>query len=252
MSRIELKTAQEIEEMRIGGQITAKIVKKLAGIAHSGVKTSEFDKLARSLCKEYKVESGTLGYKGYPSAVCISINDELVHGIPKENVILQDGDLLKIDMVVVYNGLFLDHAISIGVGEVSNEAQKMINVTKLSLDKAIEQCQIGKTTGDIGNVIQNIVELSGFNVTKQMTGHGVGHKMHEGPDVLCYGTKGEGDILQEGMTLAIEPMVLAGDWEVYIDPLDQWTVKSIDHKLTSHFEHTVAITKQGPLILTEE
>lgn len=252
MAKVELKTTAEIEVMRKGGEIVARIVRELSGLAEVGVATSEFDKLARSLCKEYGVVSGTLGYKGYPAAVCISINDELVHGIPSASRIIEAGDLVKIDMVVVYQDLYVDHAITLGVGELAPSAQKLLNVTKLALDEAAKLCSPGKTTGDLGHKMQSIVELSGYNVTRQMTGHGVGHSMHEKPDILCYGSPGSGELLQVGMTLAVEPMVLAGSWEVAVDPLDHWTVKSIDHCLTAHFEHTVAITKRGPLILTQE
>jgi methionyl aminopeptidase len=252
MHKLTLKSKAEIEIMRAGGLIIAEIVEQLSNAVVVDTPTIEFDKLARDLCKQYKVTSGTLGYHGYPSAVCISINNELVHGIPSAKRKIASGDIVKVDMVIVHQGYFLDHAVTLAVGQVSEIDRSLINITKLATLQAVANAKSGNKVGDLSFQMQNVVELAGFNVARQMTGHGIGRSMHEEPEILCYGQRGTGLRLQTGMVLAIETMAMTGEPELEIDVQDGWTARTIDGSTAAHFEHTVAITDRGPLVLTEK
>lgn len=255
MEKISLKTAEEIEKMREGGRIAAAILKCLKKAARPGVTTKTLDLIAEKEIKKACLagrQAGAApsfkGYKGYPTATCISVNDEIVHGIPSERV-LGEGDIVGIDVGVYYKGFHTDAAMTIGIGKISTEAQKLINVTKKALDSAIKEVRPGKCLGDVQFVIQKTAEEAGFGVIRDLAGHGVGRQLQESPSIPNFGQKGIGLVLKEGMTLAIEPMVSTGDWHVKVQD-DGWTVVTADGSLAAHFEHTIAVTKSGCKILT--
>jgi methionyl aminopeptidase len=248
---IKIKTKEEIEIMREGGEILAKILAELSDAAKPGVTTEELDKLAGELVLKYKVKSSFLGHEGYPATLCASINDEIVHGLPSDKK-LTEGDLFKIDMGVIHKGFHTDSAVTVIVigGEIDSTKQKLLNVTKESLRIGISKAIIGNTIGDIGAAIQKYVEDQGFNVVLDLVGHGIGRELHEPPQIPNYGELGTGPKLKEGMVIAIEPMVVTGEGR-YKEAKDGFTFKTRDGGLAAHFEHTVAITADGPQILTK-
>lgn len=245
---ITLKTAQEIEILRVGGKKLSKIIHKIAQAVKPSARESDLDKLARQLITEEGAVPSFLGFEGYPAALCVSVNEEVVHGIPTNHVI-KNGDIVGLDCGIWYKDLCTDMAITVGVGKISPKAAKLMLVTENSLKTAIKEMYIGKHIGDIGFAVQNYVESRGFSVVRELVGHGVGKKVHEPPQIPNYGKRGTGLELKEGMVLAIEPMVNEGGWKVKVLP-DKWTFSTADGKLSAHFEHTVAITKNGPLVLT--
>lgn len=249
MEKINLKTSAEIKKMREGGKIAAAVLEKISNTVKTGVTVKDLDLIAEEKIRKAGAKPSFKGYKGYPTATCISINDEVVHGIPSERV-LKNGDIVGIDLGVFYQGFHTDTAITIGIGKISQEAQKLIDITKKSLDSAIKEIKPGKCLGDVQFVIQKTVEEAGFGVIRDLVGHGVGRKLQESPSIPNFGKKGTGLILREGMTLAIEPMVSAGDWHIKVLN-DGWTVVTADGSLSAHFEHTIAVTKNGCEILTK-
>ena len=237
--------------MREAGRINAEALEAAVAQIKPGVTTAELNAAFEALQKAYEVFSPFKNYPGpypYPASICTSVNDELVHGIPGKRK-LEEGDIVSIDAGTVYEGFVGDMAVTIAVGKVSPETQRLIKVTKRALEIAIAQMVPGNTTGDVGYAVQSYVESQGFFITRTYTGHGVGRDMHEGPQVPNYGKPGRGMRLREGMTIALEPMVLVGTTNTTVKP-DQWTVASADGSLTAHFEHTVAVTANGPQILT--
>lgn len=249
MTTIDLKSRAEIQKMREGGKIAAAVLVRLMKAAQPGVTVKALDILAEEIIKKAGATPSFKGFKGFPTATCISVNDEVVHGIPSERV-LRAGDIAGIDVGVYYQGFHTDTAVTIGIGQISKEAQKLLNVTQKSLDSAIDEVRPGKYLGDVQFLIQKTVEDEGFGVIRDLTGHGVGRQLQESPSIPNFGQKGTGLILKEGMTLAIEPMVVAGDWHVRVKD-DGWTVVTADGSLAAHFEHTIAVTKTGGEILTE-
>lgn len=246
---ISIKTEREIDLMRKAGSIVATILEELVQYAKPGISTGELDKLAEAKCYEYGAKPAFKGYFGFPSSVCISINEEVVHGIPSPRRILKSGDIVGLDFGVSYDGWFGDSARTIPIGKVLENAQKLIDVTRESLFKGIQQCREGNFVSDIGHAVQNYVEPYGFGVVKDFVGHGIGRALHEEPQVPNYGQKGRGIQLKSGMVLAIEPMINEGRCEVRILG-DGWTAVTQDKSLSAHFEHTVAIKDDGPEILT--
>lgn len=253
---INLKTPEEITVMAEGGKILKDILQRMAQAVRPGITTEEIDKLARELVlswakkiPEAKINSSFCGYHGFPGFVCISVNDEIVHGIPSSEKIIAEGDIVGLDFGIIYKGFHTDSAVTVPVGKISKEAEKLLQVTKESLEEGIQEAIIGNTVGDIGYVVQKHAEKNGFGVVKELVGHGVGRKLHEEPYVPNYGRRGEGEILKEGMVIAIEPMITAGRPAVEIAS-DKWTYKTKDRSMAAHFEHTIAITKDGPQILT--
>lgn len=258
---IHIKTEQEIEIMKEGGKILAEILKKLSDAVRPGITTNELDKLTRELILSYGVKASCLGYNGYPAALCSSINDEIAHAIPSGRV-LKEGDLMKLDIGILHKGFHTDSATTILVGgtdKVINiptsgvgyqQARKLLNVTKESLNVGISKARVGNTIGDIGSAIQKYVEDSGFNVVRNLVGHGIGRKFHEPPQVPNYGKAGEGEELKAGWVIAIEPMVVTGDWRIK-DSKDGFGFITKDGGLSAHFEHTVVITDNGPVVLTK-
>ncbi len=248
---INIKTPYEIEIMREAGRINAEALAAAVALIKPGVTTAELNAAFEAVQKKYDVISPFKNYPGpypYPASICTSINDELVHGIPS-NRKLKDGDIISIDCGTVYQGFVGDMAVTVAVGEVSKETLQLMDVTKKALEIAISNSIPGNTIGDIGHAVESFVEESGFYITRTYTGHGVGRKMHEGPQVPNYGSPGRGMRLREGMTIALEPMVLAGTSATIVRD-DEWTVASADGSMTAHYEHTVAITPDGPKILT--
>lgn len=248
---INIKSPSEIEIMREAGRINAEALSAAVALIEPGVTTQSLNDAFEAVHKKYAVYSPFKNYPGpypYPASICTSINEELVHGIPS-NRKLQEGDIVSIDCGTVYEGFVGDMAVTIPVGKVTQGTQKLLDITRQSLEIAISKMVPGNTVGDIGFAVQTFVEGQGLFITRTYTGHGVGREMHEGPQVPNYGKPGRGMRLREGMTIALEPMVLLGTSSTIVKD-DEWTVASADGSLTAHFEHTVAITSNGPLILT--
>lgn len=247
---IILKTAEQIEKMRKAGEILASVHKEIEKMIRPGITTLEIDEFVEKYLEERGATAEQKGYQGYPFAICASVNDEICHGFPR-NEKLKEGDLVTIDMVVNLDGWLADSAWSYPVGKMSDEAQKLLDVTKQALYLGIDQAKVGNRLGDIGYAIQEYVESQGFSVVKDFVGHGIGKDMHEDPQVLHYGTPGRGARLMEGMVITIEPMVNTGDYRMKIIE-NGWTAKTVDKSLSAQYEHTLAITKDGPLVLTEQ
>lgn len=248
---INVKTPYEIGIMREAGRINAEALAAAVALVAPGVKTEDLNAAFEDVHKRYGVFSPFKNYPGpypYPASICTSVNEELVHGIPGNRKLLE-GDIISIDCGTVYEGFVGDMSITVPVGKISKTTQHLLDVTKKSLEIAISKMVAGNTIGDIGYAVQTFVENAGFNITRTYTGHGVGRNMHEGPQVPNYGKPGRGMQLREGMTIALEPMVLVGTPNTIVKD-DEWTVASADGSLTAHFEHTVAITADGPKILT--
>jgi methionyl aminopeptidase len=247
---IILKSKREIELMQKAGQLLANCHKEIAKRIKPGVTTLEIDAFVDSYLKEHGATPEQKGYKGYEYATCASINDEICHGFPR-NAPLKSGDIVTIDMVVNLNGALADSAWSYAVGDVSSEAARLLQVTEESLNRAIKQSVLGNRLGDIGHAIQAYVEGEGLSVVRDFTGHGIGKTIHEAPTILHYGEPNKGQRLKEGMVFTIEPMVNLGAWESKMDN-NGWTARTIDGKLSAQYEHTIAITKEGPLVLTKQ
>ncbi|NLV77031.1 MAG: type I methionyl aminopeptidase [Tissierellia bacterium] len=247
---IIIKTEQEIQMMKRAGELLAKTHKEIAKMIKPGITTYEIDKFVEEYLKEHNAIPEQKGYYGYPYAICASVNDEICHGFPRKEP-LKNGDIVTIDMVVNLDGWLADSAWSYGVGEISQEARKLLDVTKKALYIGIEKAVIGNRIGDISHAIQTYVESEGFSVVRDFVGHGIGKKMHEDPQVPHFGKPGRGPRLMEGMVITIEPMVNVGKYHCIIDD-NQWTARTIDGKLSAQYEHTLAITKNGPLILTDQ
>lgn len=243
-----LKTAKEIEEMKEANRIVAEILEGLKGMVKPGITTEELDGFAEDRLRERKAKSAFKGYRGYPKTLCTSVNSQVVHGIPSMNP-LKDGDLLSIDFGAYYKGFYGDAAITVPVGNASEEAIRLKNIAEESLYAGIEKARPGNRLSDISHAIQSHVERNGFSVVREFVGHGIGRSLHEEPQVPNFGTPGLGVRLKAGMVLAIEPMINAGRSEVKILQ-DGWTAVTKDGSLSAHFEHTVAITESGPIILT--
>jgi methionyl aminopeptidase len=249
--QIHLKSPAEIEIMREAGRINAKVLATVHELLKPGVSTADLNAAAEEVLRKYGCVSPFKGYghPPFPASITVSINQELVHGIPSKSRKLREGDLVSIDCGTVLDGFVADSAFTAGVGEISSEARNLLEVTRGALNAGIEMMRIGYRTGDVSAAIQKYVESRGFFVTREYTGHGVGRQMHEGPQVPNYGKAGTGIPLKAGMTIAIEPMVLGGTAETRVLP-DQWTVVSADGSLTAHFEHSIAVTEGDPLLLT--
>jgi methionyl aminopeptidase len=249
--QIHLKSPAELQIMREAGRINAEVLEATKELLKPGVSTADLNAAAEDVLRKHGCVSPFkgYGYPPFPTSITVSINRELVHGIPSKNRKLKAGDIVSIDCGTVLDGWVADSAFTGGVGEISPEAQKLLDVTLGALNAGIEKMCVGNRTGDVSAAIQNYVESCGYHVTREYTGHGVGRQMHEGPQVPNYGKPGTGLPLKAGMTIALEPMVLIGTAETRVLP-DQWTVVSADGSLTAHFEHSVAVTEGEPLILT--
>ncbi|MCD6410579.1 type I methionyl aminopeptidase [bacterium] len=249
MLEIPIKTAYEIEIMARAGKILAKILDELKKEVKIGVATEELEKKARELTKKYNVKPAFLGYEGYPAALCISVNDVIVHGLPSRYQI-KDGDIVSLDFGIKYQGYCSDMAVTVPVGNVTEEARRLIRITKKALKRAIKKTRPGNTIGDIGNTIQRYVEKRGFFVIKDLCGHGIGKELHQEPQILNYGKRKTGPELVPGMVFCIEPMVSMGTEKIKRAP-DGFGYATADGSLSAHFEHMVLVTKNGRKVLTE-
>lgn len=248
---IVCKSQAEIEKMRRSGHIVRQVLDDLRNLVAPGVTTMDLEKVAAAKIKELGAKPAFKGYYGYPCVLCTSVNEEIVHGIPSSKRVLKAGDIVSIDCGVVLDGYYGDAAITVAVGDsVSPERKKLMEVTEQSLYKAIEQVKLGNTISDIGGAVQEFVEANGFSVVREFVGHGIGTKLHEEPQVPNFRSRGGETRLREGMVLAIEPMVNSGGPEAKVLD-DKWTAITADGSSSAHFEHCVAVTKDGPLILTQ-
>lgn len=247
---ILLKNKEEIELIRKSGTLLGKTLAEVGRHMVPGITTEFLDRVAEQYIRDNGGIPLCKGYEGFPASLCISINDVVVHGIPSNKVFLQEGDNVTIDCVIDLNGYVSDSAYTFTVGEVSDEMKRLLRVTKESLYLGLEKCKEGNRVGDIGHAVQQHCEKNGYSVVRELCGHGVGFKMHEQPNVPNYGVPGTGPQLKEGMVIAVEPMVCMGSKNVKFSQEDGWTCRTKDGKPAAHFEHTVAITKNGPDILT--
>ncbi|HEX8797872.1 MAG TPA: type I methionyl aminopeptidase [Terriglobales bacterium] len=248
---IVCKSASEIEKTRRSGRIVRQVLDSVREAVAPGVTTMDLERVAERKIRELGAKPAFKGYYDYPCVLCTSVNNEIVHGIPSDQRVLKAGDIVSIDTGVVLNGFYGDSAITVPVGnELAPELKKLLEVTRDSLYQGIEAARVGNTVGDVGAAVQKVVESNGFSVVREFVGHGIGTKLHEDPQVPNYGTHGSGPKLRDGMVLAIEPMVNVGGHETRVLD-DKWTAVTEDGSYSAHFEHCVAVTKNGPVILTE-
>ncbi|MGO9647306.1 Methionine aminopeptidase [Candidatus Sulfotelmatobacter sp. SbA7] len=248
---IVCKSAAEIEKMRRSGRIVREVLDLLSTLVTPGVTTMDLERAAEKKIKELGAKPAFKGYYNYPCVLCTSVNEEIVHGIPSEKRVLRAGDIVSIDCGVVLDGYYGDAAITVPVDDsVKPEVRKLLEVTEASLYKGIEQAVVGNTVGDVGAAVQEWVEASGFSVVREFVGHGIGTKLHEEPQIPNFGDRGRGARLREGMVLAIEPMVNYGKADTRVLE-DKWTAVTVDGSCSAHFEHCVAVTRDGPVILTQ-
>lgn len=248
---IVCKSAAEIQKMRRSGRIVREVLEHVHSLVKPGATTMQLEKAAEKKMKDLGAKPAFKGYYDYPCVLCTSINEEIVHGIPSEKRVLNDGDIVSVDCGVVLDGYYGDAAITVPVGDgISPELKKLLEVTEASLYRAIEATRVGNSVGDVGAAVQEYVEANGFSVVREFVGHGIGTKLHEEPQVPNFGTRGHGPRLREGMVLAIEPMVNFGKPETRVLS-DKWTAVTADGSYSAHFEHCVAVTRNGPMILTQ-
>jgi len=242
-------TNNKLESMKRGGFILGKILQEVKARTSAGMITKNLDDMTRRLCLKYRVKPSFLGYQDYPAAICVSINDEVVHGIPGNRQLIL-GDVVSLDLGVYYNGYHTDAAITFSLGVAPAETERLLNVTKMALAVGINEAIVGNKIGDIGFAIQNYTEGNGFNVVRALVGHSIGKNIHEDPLIPNFGEKDSGQLIKEGMTIAIEPMVTTGAYDVF-QAGDGWTYATSDGSLAAHFEHTIYVTDTKPIILTK-
>lgn len=247
---IKLKSREEIVQIRKAGEIVSRTLELLGKGLRPGITTYELDKLAEDFIKSEGAEPAFKGYRGFPANICTSINHVIVHGIPDKKVSLEEGNIISIDIGIKLNGYFADSAYTFAIGEIKKSTEKLIQVTKAALYKGIDKAKAGNRLGDLSHCIENFVESNGFSVVRDFVGHGVGYDIHEDPEVPNFGEPNEGVRLEEGMVLAIEPMVNEGTYQTRVLD-DGWTVTTKDNSISCHFEHTISVTERGPEILTE-
>lgn len=243
-----VKNAHEIDNMRQSGKMLAAVLKKIKAELEPGMTGKDISALCRRELKAFDAKASFLGYMGYPDVICVSVNDAVVHGIPNETP-FREGDLISFDFGVTYNGMITDSAFSMVLGKSSKTQQRLLKATERSMYAGIEQLKNGVRTGTIGAAVQHVLDAEGFGIVRDLVGHGVGHYVHEDPNIPNYGVSGTGSVLKTGMTVAIEPMATAGDYRVKVDP-DGWTIRTVDGSLAAHFEHTILISQDGYEILT--
>lgn len=247
---VSLKNPAQLALMREAGKVLYEVEQEVRQAVKPGVTTGYLDSLAERLIRKNHCIPSSLHYEGYPCSICASVNDEVVHGIPSDGRVLQEGDIVSIDCTLLRDGWQSDSAFTVGVGRISEEAERLIRVTEECFWEGIRQCVVGNRLGDMGAAIERHARANGYAPIRDFTGHGIGREMHEDPAVYNFGEPGRGLRLRRGMTLAVEPMIAQGDWRVTIDD-DGWCARTRDHKLCSHYEHTVAVTEEGyPEILT--
>ena len=246
---IYYKSAREITLMREGGRILAEVVARLRALAKAGTSTLEIDEAVEAFIGERGAKPAFKGYRGFPATVCISINEEVVHGIPSPRRRLKEGDIVGFDLGCIVEGYYADCAVTLPIGEIPTAVQKLLDVTRESLELAIQECRPDRRLSDVSHAVQRHVEAHGFGVVRSFVGHGIGRALHEEPQVPNFGEPGRGPRLRPGMVLAIEPMVTMGNYEVRVLD-DGWTAVTTDGSLAAHFEHTIAVTESGPEVLT--
>ena len=246
---IELKSAREIALMRAGGHILADVIDRLREAVKPGLSTLEIDEDVEAFIRSRGALPAFKGYRGFPGTVCISINEEVVHGIPSAHRRIKEGDIVGLDLGCIVEGYYADCAFTLAVGDVPPKVQQLLDVTRESLDVAIAECRAGRRLSDVSHAVQAHVERNGFSVVRAFVGHGIGRALHEDPQIPNFGDPGRGPQLRAGMVLAIEPMVTMGSWEVKVLD-DGWTAVTRDGSLAAHFEHTIAVTDDGPEVLT--
>lgn len=246
---IPIKSASDLAAMRQAGSLLVRITDKLRGFIKAGISTLEIDRIAEELILKEGARPAFKGYLGFPASVCACLNEEVVHGIPSERQV-KEGDILKLDIGINLNGYFSDYAFTLAIGNIEGRVKKLLEATKRALDLGVAQAFPQRHLSDISWAIQSYIEAQGFSVVRDFVGHGIGLKMHEPPEIPNFGRPGKGAVLKEGMVLAIEPMVNMGGWEVKISD-NGWTALTKDRLQSAHFEHTVAVTKDGPEILTK-
>jgi methionyl aminopeptidase len=246
--QIKIKSREELDTLRKAGKILSVIIKDVTCSLKSGMTTAQIDAQVERLIKMHDVKPAFKGYRGFPACSCISINHQVVHGIPGQRVV-QEGDIVSIDIGIVYKEYFSDTAVTVGVGEIGPELQKLLNVSQTALAKGIDQARENRHLSDISHAIQTYVEANDLSVVRDFVGHGIGQALHEEPEIPNFGPPHCGPVLRAGMVFAIEPMVNCGTWKTHIAE-DGWTVETLDGKHSAHFEHTVAVTENGPEILT--
>ena len=244
-----IKTALEIEKMRRSGLVLMQVHEAIRPLVVAGASTMDLENMANAKIASFGAKAAFKGYHGFPASLCTSLNEQVVHGMPNTKTILKDGDVLSIDCGVVVDGFYSDCAVTYAIGKPSARVQRLLDITKASLEAAILEAVPGGRLGDISATVQEMCEAEGFGVVREFVGHGIGKTMHEDPQVPNYGTRGKGPRLKAGMVLAIEPMINAGAAEVKVLK-DGWTAVTVDGSVSAHFEHTVAITRDGPLVLT--
>jgi methionyl aminopeptidase len=248
---IELKSPAQIAHMREAGRILAAAFRMCRDLVKPGVSTLEIDHEVEALIRDRKGKPAFKGYRGFPATICASINEEVVHGIPASKRRLREGDIIGLDLGAIVEGYYADAAVTLPVGDVTDETRRLIEVTRQSLERAIAECRPGRRIGDVSVAVQRHVEAAGFGVVRAFVGHGIGRALHEDPQVPNFGEPGRGPLLRTGMVLALEPMVTMGHWEVRV-LADRWTAVTADGSLAAHFEHTVAVTEHGPDVLTAD
>ncbi len=246
---IALKTPGEIAKMRASGVVLRQVHDVVGRAVKPGATTMDLEVLAEAKIRELGAKAAFKGYNGYPACLCTSVNHEVIHGIPSKQRVLREGDIVSVDCGVILDGFYSDAAETYAVGHLPPDTRKLLDITKASLEEAIQQVKVGQTLGDIGATVQEICEAEGFGVVRDFVGHGIGKSMHEDPQVPNYGRRGKGTKLRAGMVLAIEPMINAGRPDVKVLQ-DGWTAVTVDGSMSAHFEHTVAVTSEGPLVLT--
>lgn len=246
---IEVKSADAVAKMAVSGRLVAECLEILRGMVKPGVTTLELDQAARSFIERHGAKPSFLGYLGFPAAICASVNEEVVHGIPSQDRVLEEGDVVKIDLGILKDGYHGDSAVSVPVGRIPLAAKRLLEVTEEALECGIAQVAPGNRLGDVSSAVQRHAEEHGYSVVRDYVGHGIGRNMHEPPTIPNYGSPGTGPVLRSGQALAIEPMVNAGTWKVRTLK-DRWTVVTHDGKLSAHFEHTVLVTDDGHRVLT--
>jgi methionyl aminopeptidase len=246
---IYCKSSREIARMREGGRILAEVVERLRVLAKSGVSTLDIDRAVEAFIRDQDAIPAFKGYRGFPATVCVSINEEVVHGIPSPRRRLKDGDIVGFDLGCIVDGYYADCAVTLPIGPIPAPVQKLLDVTRESLDLAIQECRPDRRLSDVSHAVQRHVEAHGFGVVRAFVGHGIGRALHEEPQVPNFGEPGRGPRLRPGMVLAIEPMVTMGHYDVRVLE-DGWTAVTADGSLAAHFEHTIAVTEHGPDVLT--
>ncbi len=246
----QVKTADEIAAMRESGRMLATILEELRKIVTPGMNTKDLAEHAKQTLRPLGGQPTFLGYQGFPDVLCVSVNDEVVHGIPRTSTVLKKGDVLSLDFGVTYKGMITDAAITVGVGKLSDKVAKLVSTTEQALQAGIWAVKDDCAIGDIAYAVQTVLEQAHYGIVRDLVGHGVGHELHEDPNIPNYGHKGTGKHLQAGMTIAIEPMATLGDYPVKTDA-DGWTIRTTDGSLAAHFEHTILVTAQGAEILTQ-